>query len=109
VTWREFALWREGVRHALDGGLWLHRFSLMGEPWAHLVSANREALLAAGRLLDMPPQWLQYRPLGDPRLDRRVDAWHWDLRRHRLERALELAAPKIPYVAGRRSGEEDVT
>jgi hypothetical protein len=96
-AWREFALWRDGVRHALDGGLWLHRFTLDGEPWAHLVSANRDELLAAGRVLDMPPQWLQYRPLKDPRLARRVDAWHWDLRQQRLAQALALAAPKIPY------------
>jgi hypothetical protein len=97
ITWREFALWRAGVVHALDGGLWLHRFALYGEPWAHLVSADREALLAAGRMLDMPASWLQYRPLRDPRSRRRVDAWHWDLRRDRLARALALAGPKIPY------------
>jgi hypothetical protein len=95
--WREFALWREGVRHALDGGLWLHRFTLRGEPWAHLVSADRAELLVAGRVLDLPPQWLQYRPLKDPRLARRVDAWHWDLRHDRLRRALALAGPKVPY------------
>jgi len=97
ITWREFGLWRHGVMHALDGGLWLHRFALRGEPWAHLVSADRAALLAAGRLLDMPPAWLQFRPLRDPRSRRRVDAWHWDLRRDRLTRAVALAAPKVPY------------
>lgn len=97
ITWREFALWRTGVAHALDGGLWLHRFALRGEPWAHLVSADRGALLVAGRVLDMPESWLQYRPLRDPRSHRRVDAWHWDLRRDRLTRALALAAPKVPY------------
>ena len=97
TAWREFALWRDGVRHALDGGLWLHRFTLRGEPWAHLVSADRQGLLAAGRVLDLPPQWLQYRPLTDPRLARRVDAWHWDLRHDRLRQALALAAPKVPY------------
>ena len=97
TTWREFELWRAGVTHALDGGLWLHRFALRGEAWAHLVSSNRSALLAAGRLLDMPESWLQFRPLRDPRSDRRVDAWHWDLRRDRLARALALAAPKVPH------------
>jgi len=97
ITWREFALWRVGVAHALDGGLWLHRFALYGEPWAHLVSADRTALVAAGRLLDLPESWLQYRPLRDPRSRKRVDAWHWDLRRDRLARALALAAPKVPY------------
>jgi hypothetical protein len=53
--------------------------------------------VAAGRLLDMPESWLQYRPLRDPRSRERVDAWHWDLRRDRLARALALAAPKVPY------------
>jgi hypothetical protein len=97
IEWREFGLWREGVRHALDGGLWLHRFALRGEAWAHLVSADRGALIRAGRLLDMPESWLQFRPLRDPRSRRRVDAWHWDLRRDRLTRAVALAAPKVPY------------
>jgi hypothetical protein len=97
ITWREFAHWRVGVTHALDGGLWLHRFALYGESWAHLVSADRDALLAAGRVLDLPDAWLQYRPLRDPRSRERVDAWHWDLRRERLARALALAAPKVPY------------
>jgi len=97
ITWREFGLWRQGVMHALDGGLWLHRFALRGEPWAHLVSADRSALVAAGRLLAMPESWLQFRPLRDPRSRERVDAWHWDLRRDRLARAVALAAPKVPY------------
>jgi hypothetical protein len=61
------------------------------------VSADRAALLAAGCVLDMPEVWLQYRPLRDPRSRQRVDAWHWDLRRERLARALALAAPKVPY------------
>ena len=97
TKWREFTLWRHGVQHALDGGLWLHRFALRGERWAHLVSADRAALLAAGRVLEMPEAWLQYRPLRDPRSRERVDAWHWDLRRERLSRAVALAAPKVPY------------
>jgi hypothetical protein len=85
--------------HALDGGLWLHRFTLRGEPWAHLVSADRPALLRAGQHLALPPYGLQYRPLKDPRSEDRVrvDAWHWDLRRERLARALMLADPKVPY------------
>lgn len=97
TTWREFALWREGVAHALDGGLWLHRFTLRGEPWGHLVSADHNALLAAGQVLELPRHWLQYRPLRDPRSRARVDAWHWDLRRERLARAVALSAPKVPY------------
>ncbi len=97
TVWREYALWREGVVHALDGGLWLHCFMMRGERWAHLVSSDRAALLAAGRILGIPAQWLQYRPLRDPRSSDRVDAWHWDLRRDRLERAVALAEQKVPY------------
>jgi hypothetical protein len=97
IGWREFALWREGVMHALDGGLWLHRFTLRGEPWAHLVSSNRQALIDAGRVLGLHRDRIQYRPLRDPRTGKRVEAWHWDLRRERLARALELAEPRLPY------------
>lgn len=96
LTWREFRLWREGVRHALAGGLWLHRFVLRGERWAHLVSADREALLVAGARLAMSERWLQYRPIKHPNSGRRVPAWHWDLRGDRLEQALRLAAPARP-------------
>lgn len=99
--WREYALWREGVEHALDGGLWLHRFTLNGEQWAHLVSADRQALLEAGGLLGLKREWLQYRPLRDPRTGERVEAWHWDIRRDPLRRALELAQPRVPYRDGR--------
>ncbi|HEX9729243.1 MAG TPA: hypothetical protein VGA37_12120 [Gemmatimonadales bacterium] len=94
MTWREYRLWRRGVVHALDGGLWLHRFTLQGDAWAHLVSGDREMLLRAGELLEMPEAWLQYRPLKDPRSGQRVQAWHWDLRGRRLERAVALAAPR---------------
>lgn len=89
--WHRFRLWRHGVVHALDGGLWLHPFWLAGERWAHLVSADRSALLAAGRYLDIKEHWLQYRPLRDPRTGHRTPAWHWDLRGARLVRALGVA------------------
>lgn len=89
---RTFRLWRDGVAHALDGGLWLHPFLLRGERWAHLVSADRERLLAVGRALSMRPEWLQYRPLRHPATWERRPAWHWDLRGQRLRRALELAS-----------------
>lgn len=105
--WREFGLWREGLLHALDGGIWLHRFTLRGEPWAHLVSADRERLLVAGRRLGLPERWLQYRPLKDPRSGKRVEAWHWDLRREPLHRALALAAPRIPYHPQRTTAREN--
>jgi hypothetical protein len=64
---------------ALDGGVWLHRYTLRDEPMAHLVSADRERLLAVGRELGLLPAWLQYKPLKDPRTGKRVAAWHWDL------------------------------
>ena len=45
----------------------------------HLVSADRDRLLALGRELGLRPEWLQYKPLKDPRTGQRVPAWHWDL------------------------------
>lgn len=102
MRWRQFVLWREGVAHALQGGLWLHQFVLRGERWAHLVSADREALIAAGTLLRMRPEWLQFRPLKHPATGVREKAWHWDLRGPRLELALQLAAPREPARSRRR-------
>lgn len=77
---------REGVIHALDGGLWLHRHTLRGQKMAHLVSADKEKLLAWGRANGMSPQWLQDKPLKDPRTGVRVPAWHWDLLGDRIPR-----------------------
>ena len=57
---------------ALDGGVWLHRHTLRGEPMVHLVSADKERL--------------QYKPLKDPRTGVRVPAWHWDVLGSRLQR-----------------------
>ncbi len=71
---------------ALDGGVWLHRHRIRAEPMAHLVSADEERLLALGRELELPAEWLQYKPLKDPRTGVRVPAWHWDLWGARLER-----------------------
>ena len=45
----------------------------------HLVSAHRERLLALGETLGLRPDWLQYKPLKDPRTGLRVPAWHWDV------------------------------
>jgi len=70
--------------YALDGGVWLHRHTLHGEPMAHVVSADRERLAALGRALGLEDAWLQYKPLKDPRTGRRVPAWHWDLWGERL-------------------------
>ena len=70
---------------ALDGGVWLHRHTLRGQPMAHVVSASRERLLALGRELGLHPAWLQYKPLKHPRTGQRVPAWHWDLWGERLQ------------------------
>jgi hypothetical protein len=64
---------------ALDGGVWLHRHTYQGEPMVHLVSADRDGLLAVGRVLGLKPAWLQHKPLKDPRTGVRVEAWHWDV------------------------------
>jgi hypothetical protein len=53
---------------------------------AHLVSTDRERLLALGRTLGLHADWLQYKPLRDPRTGRRVPAWHWDVVGPRLNR-----------------------
>ncbi len=86
----EFAMRREGMEHALDGGLWFHRHVHNGEPMAHIVSSDKQLLLRVGWLLGMRPQWLQYKPLKHPRSSRRVSAWHWDLRGQYLDAGLEL-------------------
>jgi len=84
VIWREFPRRRDGLQYALDGGLWLHRFSLDGAPMAHLVSSDRGVLLAWGRVAGLDPRWLQFKPLRNPRTGERVPAWHWDLWGDRL-------------------------
>lgn len=79
LEWREFPRRREGFIHALSGGLWLHRFALDGVPMAHLVSSDRDRLLAWGADHGLDIRWIQYKPLRDPRTGIRVPAWHWDL------------------------------
>ena len=69
---------------ALDGGVWLHRHTIRGEPMVHLVSADKARLLALGPALDLRAEWLQYKPLKDPRTGVRVAAWHWDVWGERL-------------------------
>ena len=69
---------------ALDGGVWLHRHRINDEPMVHLVSADKERLLALGQDLGLRPGWLQYKPLKDPRTGVRVPAWHWDVWGNRL-------------------------
>lgn len=77
--YEEFASRREGMIHAMDGGLWLHRHIWKGRPMAHLVSTNRERLLAYGALVGLPETRLQFKPLRDPRSGEQRNAWHWDL------------------------------
>ena len=76
---REFPSRRDGMIHAMEGGLWLHRHVWRGRPMAHLVSTDRELLLAYGARAGIPAARLQHKPLKDPRTGERVDAWHWDL------------------------------
>lgn len=76
---REFLKRRDGMIHAMDGGLWLHRHVWQGRPMVHLVSTDRERLLEYGRALGIPETRIQFKPLKDPRTELRRDAWHWDL------------------------------
>lgn len=79
LTFKEFWSRREGMIHAMDGGLWLHRHIWKGRQLAHLVSTDRQRLLAYGRRIGLPAARLQFKPLKDPRTGIRRDAWHWDL------------------------------
>jgi hypothetical protein len=74
-----FALRRDGMIHAMEGGLWLHRHVWRGRSMAHVVSTDRVRLLVFGRALGLPEHRLQFKPLKDPRTAQRRDAWHWDL------------------------------
>src|SRR4026208_709890 len=77
--YREFRSRREGMIHAMEGGLWLHRHVWKGRPMAHLVSTDRERLLRHGGAIGVAATRLQFKPLKDPRPGVRRDAWHWDL------------------------------
>jgi hypothetical protein len=76
---REFAKRRDGMIYAMDGGLWLHRHLWKGTRLAHLISTDRELLIAYGHAIGLPDHRLQYKALKDPRTGVRRDAWHWDL------------------------------
>src|SRR5687768_18482968 len=91
--YREFTSRREGMIHAMDGGLWLHRHVWKGTPMAHLVSTNRVLLLAYGRRVGLPASRLQFKPLKDPRTGIRRDAWHWDLISRFLPPAASESSP----------------
>jgi hypothetical protein len=75
----EFEKRRDGMVHAMDGGLWLHRHVWKGRKMAHLVSTDRARLVEYGRMVGLPESRLQFKPLKDPRTGVRRDAWHWDL------------------------------
>jgi hypothetical protein len=79
IVYIEFESRREGMIHAMEGGLWLHRHVWKGKAMAHLVSVDQARLLAYGRAVGLPVDRLQYKPLKDPRTGVRRDAWHWDL------------------------------
>jgi hypothetical protein len=79
VEYLEFAKRRDGMIHAMDGGLWLHRHVWKGQKMAHLVSTDRGRLVAYGRAVGLPDSRLQFKPLKDPRTGERRNAWHWDL------------------------------
>jgi len=77
--------------YAMDGGLWLHRHVWQRRRMAHLVSTDRERLLAYGRSVGLPADRLQFKPLKDPRTGVRRPAWHWDL----VGRFLPEPAPQL--------------
>jgi hypothetical protein len=77
--YREFRSRRDGMIHAMEGGLWMHRHVWKGRPMAHLVSTSKAQLLAYGAAVGIPANRLQYKPLKDPRTGMRREAWHWDL------------------------------
>jgi hypothetical protein len=79
LGYKEFASRRDGMMHAMDGGLWLHRHVWKGHPMAHLVSTDRARLLAYGARVGLSADRLQHKPLKDPRTGERRQAWHWDL------------------------------
>jgi hypothetical protein len=74
------------MRFALSGGVWLHRHKVRDMPMVHLVSSDKEKLLALGPALGLMPRWLQYKPLKHPDTGLRVPAWHWDVLGDRLQR-----------------------
>ena len=79
LLYREFERRRDGMIHAMEGGLWMHRHVWNGRPMAHLVSTDKAKLLEYGVVIGIPTTRLQYKPLKDPRTGVRRKAWHWDL------------------------------
>ena len=58
LVYVEFEFRRDGMIHAMDGGLWLHRHVWKGRPMAHLVSTDRVQLLAYGQAVGLPAERL---------------------------------------------------
>ncbi len=79
LWFQEFPRRRDGMIHAMDGGLWLHRHVWKGHRMAHLISTNRNRLVEYGNAVGLSVTRLQYKPLKDPRTGERRAAWHWDL------------------------------
>jgi hypothetical protein len=101
----EFVKRRDGMIHAMDGGLWLHRHVWKGKPLAHLVSTDKELLLAYGDAIGIPESRLQFKPLKDPRTGIRCDAWHWDLGGP----VLPPVGPRVALVVETRIDSQDIT
>jgi hypothetical protein len=96
LIYLEFERRRDGMIHAMDGGLWLHRHVWKGRAMAHLVSTDRGRLLAYGRVVGLPEERLQYKPLKDPRTTERRAAWHWDLVGRFLPERVDANEPLPP-------------
>ena len=71
---KEFVRRRDGMVHAMDGGLWLHRHVWKGHRMAHLISTDRARLIEYGERVGLSVTRLQYKPLKDPRTEERRDA-----------------------------------
>jgi hypothetical protein len=76
---REFERRWDGMVHAMDGGIWLHRHVWQGRLMAHLISTDRAKLVAYGERIGIGAERLQFHSLKDPRTGVRRDAWHWDI------------------------------
>ncbi len=90
--WLVFDKRRDGMIHALEGGMWFHRHVFNGQPMAHVVSSDKQRLLRAGLRIGMKAKWLQYKPLKNPRTGERLEAWHWDLRGWSLAAGEQIVA-----------------
>jgi len=77
APWKEFERRMDGMLHAMDGGLWLHRHMWMGRAMAHLVSTSHARLIAVAVDIRFPVERLQFKRLKDPRTGLRRDAWLW--------------------------------